>query len=153
MELCIRATNILTELYYPPFITGSDDGPLPIFAGRARPNLSMKDNPWQRVCDLLVSLPNLQALRIWFDTQDMRPWHKRVSETRFFGRLFDVKVAEKSKFVLGLPELPARRGPDHEVLGGHFLEGERLESAPFVVERGPRPNNWSVHLAGMRENV
>jgi hypothetical protein len=21
-----------------------------------------------------------------------------------------------------------------------------LEGAPFVVERGPRPNNWRVHL-------
>jgi len=128
LEICIRVTNIITEIYYPHGGSGSDDGPPAVFAGRARPSLSMKNNPWQRLCDLLVEQPNLQNLRIWFDSSDLRPWHKRVSETRFFGRLFDVRV------------------PDSQALEGHYLEGEKAENAPFTVQRDERPNNWRVHL-------
>ncbi|AEO66424.1 uncharacterized protein THITE_2114520 [Thermothielavioides terrestris NRRL 8126] len=146
LELCIRATNIMTEIYYPSAGPGGDEGPPAVFAGRARPGLSMSNNPWQRVCDQLAQLRNLHELRVWFDSRDLRPWHKRVSETRFFGKLFDVRVPDKRRFVLGLPELPARRGPDTHVLEGQYLEGERLEDAPFTVERGPRPNNWRIHL-------
>ncbi len=161
MELCLRIPNILTEIYYPPASSSTtndgggggdngrgDDGPPAVFAGHARPSLSMAHNPWQRVCDALAALPQLQALRVWLDSSDLRPWHKRVSETRFFGRLFDVRVAggDVSKFVLGLPELPERRGPDSQALQGQYLEGEKLEGAPFVLERGVRPNNWRVHL-------
>ncbi|KAL2130022.1 hypothetical protein VTI74DRAFT_6993 [Chaetomium olivicolor] len=146
LELSIRATNILTEIYYPPNTPGNDEGPPPVFAGQARPSLNMANNPWQRVCDLLIKLTNLQDLRIWFDSSDLRPWHKRVSEMRFFGKLFEVRVPDRNRFVLSLPELPTRRGPDAQVLQGHYLEGEKIENAPFVVERGPRPNNWRVHL-------
>jgi hypothetical protein len=151
LGLCIRTTNIIPELYYPPLVEGlGDEGPPAIFAGRAHPGLDMKNNPWQRVCDLLVELPKLQDLHIWFDSRDLRPWHKRVSETRFFGRLFHVRVPDKNRFVLGLPELPTRLGPDHQILGGQFLQGENLANAPFMVERGARPNNWAVHLTGGR---
>ncbi|KAK3903018.1 hypothetical protein C8A05DRAFT_33263 [Staphylotrichum tortipilum] len=162
VELCLRIPNILTEIYYPPATANpsaggggggdngrGDDGPPAVFAGRARPGLSMSNNPWQRVCDALAALPQLQDLRVWLDSSDLRPWHKRVSETRFFGRLFDVRVAggeAAGRFVLGVPELPERRGPDSQALEGQYLEGERLEGAPFVLERGPRPNNWRVHL-------
>lgn len=108
----------------------------------------MAHNPWQQLCDALVALPppHLHALRIWLDSSDLRPWHKRVSETRFLGRLFEVRGLARERFVLGLPELPERRGPDTHVLGEQYLEGERLEGAPFCVIRGPRPNNWRVHL-------
>ncbi|KAK4240526.1 hypothetical protein C8A03DRAFT_31344 [Achaetomium macrosporum] len=155
LELCIRAANILTEIYYPTGGPGGDEGPPAVFAGRARPFLSMQNNPWQRVCDYLIKLRDLQELRIWFDSSDLRPWHKRVSETRFFGKLFDVRVPDKSRFVLGLPELPARRGPDAQLLEGQYLEGENLEHAPFTVERGPRPNNWLVHFhqIGVRQTI
>jgi hypothetical protein len=146
LELSIRVPNIITEIYFPPAISNGDEGPPAIFAGRARPTLSMQNNPWQHLCDRLVALPNLQDLHIWFDSSDLRPWHKRVSETRFFGRLFDVRVPDKSRFVLDLPELPERRGPDSQALQGHYLEGEKLENAPFTLRRGPRPNNWRVHL-------
>ncbi|KAL2022884.1 hypothetical protein VTK56DRAFT_4415 [Thermocarpiscus australiensis] len=146
LELCIRATNLMTELYFPT-AAGDDEGPPAIFAGTARPGLSMSNNPWQRVCDLLAGLPSLQALHIWFDSRDLRPWHKRVSEIRFFRRLFDVRVANKDRFVLALPELPDRRGtPDLQVLEGHYLEGKNIQNAPFTVVRGPRPNNWRVLL-------
>ncbi|KAJ4289432.1 hypothetical protein N0V88_006912 [Collariella sp. IMI 366227] len=51
----------------------------------------MSNNPWQRVCDLVAALPNLQDLHVWIDSADLRPWHKRVSETRFFARLMESK--------------------------------------------------------------
>jgi hypothetical protein len=108
--------------------------------------LSMKNNPWQHLCDALVALPHLQDLRVWLDASDLRPWHKRVSETRFFARLCDVRGPDKARFVLGLPELPERRGPDSHALQGQYLEGGKLDDVPFVVERGTRPNNWRVHL-------
>ncbi|KAH6632276.1 hypothetical protein F5144DRAFT_603017 [Chaetomium tenue] len=146
VEICIRVTNLITEIYYPPTDphgngNGTDTGPPAIFAGRARPALSMTHNPWQQLCDALVALPSLHNLHVWLDSSDLRPWHKRVSETRFLGRLFDVRGPAPERFVLSLPELPERRGPDTHVLGGQYLEGERLEGAPFTVERGPRPNN------------
>ena len=139
-------TNLMTEIYYPPAGSKGDDGPPAIFASQARPTLSMKNNPWQFLCDMLVQQPNLQDLRIWLDSTDLRPWHKRVSETRFLGRLFDVKVPDRTRFVVGLPELPERRGPDSQDLQDHYLEGEKLEKVPFTLERGERPNNWRVHL-------
>ncbi|KAK4153011.1 hypothetical protein C8A00DRAFT_44017 [Chaetomidium leptoderma] len=146
LEFCLRLPNILTELYYPPAGNNGDEGPPAIFAGRAHPSLSLTNNPWARLCDELAALPNLQDLRFWLDASDLRPWHKRVSETRFFGRLFDVRVPDKSRFVLGLPELPERRGPDSLALAAHYLEGHNMDNAPFTLERGPRPNNWRVHL-------
>ncbi|KAK4099707.1 hypothetical protein N658DRAFT_487500 [Parathielavia hyrcaniae] len=147
LELSIRVPNIITEIYYPPAAgSNGDEGPPAVFAGRARPTLSMQHNRWQALCDRLADLPGLQDLRIWFDSSDLRPWHKRVSETRFFGRLFDVRVPDRRRFVLGLPELPERRGPDAQVLQDHYLEGGKLDKAPFTLERGPRPNNWRVHL-------
>ncbi|KAL2164889.1 hypothetical protein VTH06DRAFT_185 [Thermothelomyces fergusii] len=149
LELCIRLPNLLTEIYYPP-AHGSgkgDEGPPAVFAGRhARPALTAANNPWQRLCDALVALPALQQLRVWLDSSDLRPWHKRVSETRLLGRLADVRGLDKSRFVLGLPELPARRGPDSHALQGQYLEGAKLDEVPFTVQRGPRPNNWRNHL-------
>jgi len=158
IEICIRATNLLTELYFPyaemaaPGVDGSaSEGPLPVRSGGMR--LSMENNPWARVCALLARQQNLHALRIWFDTRDLRPWHKRVSEARLFAKLWDVRVKHREQFILALPELPERSSPDQEqdwvpfgLAPHHFLEGERVEEAPFVVVRGPRPNNWRVHM-------
>ncbi|KAK5657825.1 hypothetical protein OQA88_2898 [Cercophora sp. LCS_1] len=150
LEFSIRASNLLTELYFPydELADPSSDGP--ILTGSAR--LSMSNNPWARVCDLLAQQQSLQSLRVWFDTRDLRPWHKRVSETRLFGRLFDVKIANRDKFVLALPELPERNWEEdteyfpHGLAAHHFLEGKVTENAPFKVIRGPRPNNWRVHM-------
>jgi hypothetical protein len=146
LEICIRVPNIITEIYYPPASSNGDEGPPAIFAGRARPMLSMRNNPWQHLCDRLVELPNLQDLRIWFGASDLRPWDERVSETRFFGRLLDVRIPDKTRFVLDLPELPERRGPDSQVLQDYYLEGDKLDNVPFTLERSERPNNWRVHL-------
>ncbi|KAK3294367.1 uncharacterized protein B0H64DRAFT_185516 [Chaetomium fimeti] len=146
VEVCIRVTNLITEIYYPPSGGGRDEGPPAIFAGRARPTLSMTNNPWRHLCDGLAALAQLQELRVWLDSSDLRPWHKRVSETRFFARLFDVRGPGPERFVLALPELPERRGPDVHDLRDQYLEGANLDGAPFTVERSPRPNNWGVHL-------
>ncbi|KAL1841324.1 hypothetical protein VTJ49DRAFT_7161 [Mycothermus thermophilus] len=152
LELCLRIPTIITELYYPRSPHGGildDEGPPAIFAGQSRPALTAQHNPWQHLCDALAVLPDLQNVRIWLDSGDLRPWHKRVSEARFLARLRDVQVPKKRRFVVGLPELPERRGPDSQALEGHYLEGQRLESLPFVVERGRRPNNWGIHLTSM----
>jgi hypothetical protein len=161
LELSIRLSNIVTEVYYPPdtfVITppgglplapggAGDNAPPPIFGGMARPVVTRQNNPWQRLCDTLVDrIPPLRSLRIWLDTSDLRPWHQRVSETRLLGRLRDLEVADKPRFVLCLPELPDDFDPSFGQLGGHYLVGDKLDEWPFVVERGKRPNNWRVHL-------
>ncbi|KAK3324063.1 hypothetical protein B0T19DRAFT_443502 [Cercophora scortea] len=155
LELCIRASNLLTELYYPVPL-GSESilhlGPAPAFPGR--PALSVDNNPWAHVCDLLLARDGeLRDLCIWLDSSDLRPWQDRVSETRLFAKLCGVRLAgRKGKggggFMLMLPDIP---GPESRRLGEeHFLEGERVREMPFVVVRGPRVNNWRAHLAGFR---
>ncbi|KAH8880295.1 hypothetical protein GQ53DRAFT_670239 [Thozetella sp. PMI_491] len=140
LELCIRTTNTLVELYYPnagmegTVVTG---WPMPVTA---------KNNPWERLCTALAALQDLRELRLWFDCKDLRPWHRRFNETRFFHRLKEIRANE---FTLGLPELPDVRGQEDAA----FLEGDQLAGMPFQVERGPRPNNWQVHLATMDERL
>ncbi|KAK0726393.1 hypothetical protein B0T21DRAFT_385662 [Apiosordaria backusii] len=153
LEICILTTQLMTELYFPTSEEG--EGPNPTFGHSnnnddSHPGISMDSNPWQRVCDQLALLPNLQNLYIWFHTRDLREWHKRMSETRFFARLFNVTVKDRNKFILALPDLPLK--PKRGLPSHHFFENETLEGAPFVVERGPRPNNWRVHLmaSGLR---
>ncbi|KAK3352599.1 hypothetical protein B0T25DRAFT_567878 [Lasiosphaeria hispida] len=148
LELHIRATPLLTELYYPY----SPAGPDPVSAGG---HITMAHNPWARVCALLAQQPppgttTLHSLRIWFDTRDLRPWHKRVSETRLFAGLLGVRVLRKPRFLLELPELPVETRTASEGLeANHFFAGDAvLDGAPFTVVRGPRPNNWRVHFAG-----
>ncbi|KAK4201049.1 hypothetical protein QBC40DRAFT_172567 [Triangularia verruculosa] len=168
LEICILTSQNMTELYFPT----SEEGPNPTFghsngsnsngsnsngsnsngsnSNGSHPRISRRSNPWQRVCDQLAILPNLQSLYIWFHSRDLREWHKRMSETCFFARLFHVHVKDRNKFVLALPDLPLK--PKRGLPSHHFLENEMLEDAPFVVERGPRPNNWRVHLmaSGLR---
>ncbi|KAK4663213.1 hypothetical protein QC763_606650 [Podospora pseudopauciseta] len=157
LEICILTTQLMTELYFPT--SEENEGPNPTFGhgnssnGRSEdshPGITMHSNPWQRVCDQLALLPNLHSLHIWFHTRDLRDWHKRMSETRFFAKLFNVKVKDRNQFVLALPDLPLK--PKRGLPSHHFFENETLEGAPFVVERGPRPNNWRVHLmaSGLR---
>ncbi|KAK0750906.1 hypothetical protein B0T18DRAFT_443528 [Schizothecium vesticola] len=145
LELSIRLSNLLTELYF-PYAELAYHHHLP------PTRLSSTNNPWSRVCDRLLALSHaspLSHLHIWLDTRDLRPWHKRVSETRMFGAL------------RGLPELPPGDSdgggpPVQQIIGRglgreHFLregegEGEGEGAAPFVVVRGTRANNWSVHM-------
>lgn len=196
IELSIRLSNLLTELYFPyaelaayasavitsnPPVSAADaattstppanEGPLPTIkpARTATPptRLTSQNNPWSRVCSRLITLSQtspLSHLHIWLDTRDLRPWHKRVSETRMFGVLQGVRMqsttaTEGPRFVLALPEIPteldggAGEGPPVQQvigrgLGGeHFLRGEEGGGGDgFVVVRGTRANNWSVHM-------
>ncbi|KAK1834192.1 hypothetical protein QBC39DRAFT_431957 [Podospora conica] len=180
IELSIRLTNLLTELYFPYAELAANagmaaapdaDGPLPTIKHASTPTtrLTAANNPWSRVCARLVALSHaspLSHLHIWLDTRDLRPWHKRVSETRMFGAaLAGVRMRPgpgpggSSRFVLALPELPADlegdgggEGPPVQQvivrgLGAHhFLAAGAGEGRPFAVERGVRANNWSVHM-------
>lgn len=136
IDISLRIKPIFTELYY-PFVDGE---PLPHIDGIA---MTAKNNPWQELCGHLASMPNLRELQLRFDSEDLRPWHKRVNEKEFFAQLFQVTAR---KYVLNLPDIPA--DPEAQGLPGHYLEdGSALDKAPFVVKRGPRPNNWQLHLA------
>lgn len=111
----------------------------------------MASNPWAWFCSHLVRHPNLDYVRIWFDSRDLRPWHRRVSETKMFAGLFNVRTKSKESFILELPELPDPEYDPPRVATArigrhHFLEGDMLLEAPFTVIRGPRPNNWRLHM-------
>ncbi|KAK3939051.1 hypothetical protein QBC46DRAFT_388960 [Diplogelasinospora grovesii] len=179
IELCIRFTNLLPELYFP-------DASVVVGPQPGHPNskpVSMDNNPWQRVCDALKECQKLRDLHIWLDTKDLRPWSQRVHEMRMFRPLFDVKTS--GRFVLALPEPPRPRasanggggggqgagggdgggaggagGAEGEgartrgrILDDGYLTEEHLKDAPFTVERGPRPNNWRVHLTMMNNQL
>lgn len=122
LELCICPTSPLTESYVHGIGGNSAEG--------------SSNTPWQRVCDLLVGLPNLQSLYIWFDSRKPRPWHKTFGEARCFAKLFDVRVADRSRSILNLPELPANRiKPAYRKFEQYWLEGEKIDRAPFTVIR------------------
>jgi hypothetical protein len=133
LEICIRAKPIILELYLDPPHGNASVAGLPVTAD---------NNPWESLCRVLSTFTALRYLRIWFDSEDLRPWHRRVAETRVFARLFQVKA---TSFTLDLPDLPA--DPRMRGLSGCYLEGGNLDRAPFIVRRGPRPNNWMVHLS------
>lgn len=135
IEISLRIKPIITELYYP----GPDGEPQPHIGGIA---ITSKNNPWADLCHRLASLPNLQTLHIRLDSEDLRPWHKRVNEKKFFEQLPEVKAR---RFVLDLPEIPDK--PELQALPGCYLEGRYLEEAPYKVKRSPRPNNWQLHLS------
>ena len=94
-------------------------------------------------CHALATLPQLRRLRVWIDSKDLRPWHKAAAETDLFATLAEVR--KPTDFVLCLPDLP--EDESKWGLPGRYLEGERLDGAPFHVERGERPNNWKVYLS------
>ncbi|KAK1752318.1 hypothetical protein QBC47DRAFT_390262 [Echria macrotheca] len=154
IEMYMRASNLLTELYYPyaemaaPGVDSSE-GPSPIYVGAGAGRLSMANNPWARACESLARQPDLRSLYVWFDTRDLRAWWKRVSETNLFARLREVHVKDRRRFILALPTLPEHTAAEWMPFGlppHHFLVGDELEGAPFVVVRGERPNNWRVHM-------
>lgn len=190
IELSIRLSNLLTELYFPyaelaayasavvssnPPVSAAatHEGPLPTInppptttsSSTVTPptRLTATNNPWSRVCSRLVALSltsPLSHLHIWLDTRDLRPWHKRVSETRMFGALRGVRMRRgggtEPRFVLALPEIPteldggAGEGPPVQQVIGRGLGGEHFlregGEDGFVVVRGTRANNWSVHM-------
>lgn len=135
IEISLRIKPIITELYYP----GTDGEPQPHIGGIA---ITSKNNPWADLCHRLSSLPNLRTLHIRLDSEDLRPWHKRVNEKKFFELLLEVKAR---RFVLDLPEIPDK--PEAQSLPGCYLDARYLEKAPYQVRRSPRPNNWQLHLS------
>lgn len=136
IDISLRIKPILTELYYP----GPDGEPQPHIGGIA---ITAKSNPWEDLCRQLSSMPGLRELQIRLDSEDLRPWHKRVNEKKFFEQLSHV---EARTFLLNLPELPADR--DAQGLPGCYLEADGLvDKTPFQVRRSPRPNNWQLHLS------
>lgn len=142
IDISLRIKPIITELYYPC----ADGEPAPHIGGIA---ITSKNNPWQELCYHLSSMPNLRELQLRFDSEDLRPWHKRVNEKDFFAQLFQVQAR---RFVLNLPDIPG----DLEAQGlpGCYLEnGGALDKSPFEVKRGPRPNNWQLHLARVCANL
>ncbi|CAN8102794.1 unnamed protein product [Discula destructiva] len=136
IEISLRIKPIITELYYP----GLDGEPQPHLGGIP---ITSTNNPWEGLCRHLSTTPNLRELYFRFDSEDLRPWHKRVNEKKFFEQLFQV---EARKFVMDLPEIPS--STEAQGLTGCYLEDDNLlERAPFEMRRGPRPNNWQLHLS------
>lgn len=135
IDISLRLKPLLTELYFP----GPDGEPQPHVAGLP---VTCDNNPWEDLCARLCALPCLRRLHLRLDSEDLRPWHKRVHERRFLARLFGVRARV---CVLYLPEIP--QAPELQGLPGCYLEGDALEGAPFELQRGPRPNNWQLHLS------
>lgn len=135
IDISLRIKPIFTELYFP----GPDGEPQPHIGGTA---ITPMNNPWEDLCRRLSSLPNLHTLHLRLDSEDLRPWHKRVNEKKFFEQLLQVKAR---RFVLALPDIPDKC--NLQGLPGCYLEGAILERAPFKVKRSPRPNNWQLHLS------
>lgn len=135
IDISLRVKPLITELYFP----GPNGEPEPHIAGLP---VTSKNNPWEDLCRRLCALPNLRQLHIRLDSEDLRPWHKRVNETKFLEQLSHVKARV---CMLYLPEIPA--APELQGLPGCYLEGDVLKDAPFELQRGPRPNNWQLHLS------
>ncbi|KUI68865.1 hypothetical protein VM1G_04613 [Cytospora mali] len=136
IQISLRVKPIITELYF----TGPDGEPQPHIGGSV---VTTKNNPWEDLCRRLSAMPSLRQLHLYLDSEDLRPWHKRVNERRFFEQLFQARALN---YVLNLPEIPA--DPERQGLPGSYLDdAEELEKAPFQIRRGPRPNNWQLHLS------
>lgn len=143
IELGIEASPLLMEVYF-----HAPAGPSPAIASGGV--ITIDNNPWQKTCSMLSEQTRLRRLHVWFDLRDLRSWHSRVVETAFFDGLLGVRAAN---FVLMLPELHLNNRGQSVELQAYLLEGEKLEGAPFVVERGPRPNKWRVHLSRMNQHL
>ncbi|KAK3318951.1 hypothetical protein B0H66DRAFT_253442 [Apodospora peruviana] len=125
----------------------------------ATPLMSMEDNPWARVCDLLANrAADLHELRITLSTPAMESWPETVSETRLLAKLRDMPARPKHSFLLVLPRIsrpwstvidiyaysehprPAHFTPERFMPDENYLEGEdALRDAPFCVLRGLAP--------------
>lgn len=141
IDISLRIKPIITELYFP----GPDGEPQPHIGGVT---ITSNNNPWEDLCRHLSSLPNLRTLHIRLDSEDLRPWHKRVNERKFFEQLLQVKARE---FVLDLPDLPET--PELQALPGCYLDGDILKEAPYEVKRSSRPNNWQLHLSRVSDHA
>ncbi|KAJ4417541.1 hypothetical protein N0V82_006100 [Gnomoniopsis sp. IMI 355080] len=135
LDISLRIKPVITELYFP----GPDGEPQPHIGGIT---ITSKNNPWEDLCRQLASLPNLHTVHIRLDSEDLRPWHKRVNESKFFEQLLQVKAR---RFVLDLPEIPDQ--PELQALPGCYLEVGVLKDMAYEVKRSQRPNNWQLHLS------
>ncbi|KAF3768132.1 hypothetical protein M406DRAFT_350915 [Cryphonectria parasitica EP155] len=137
IDISLRVKPLITELYFP----GPDGKLQPHISGLS---VTSKKNPWEDLCRRLSMLPSLRSLHLRLDSEDLRPWHKRVNEKAFFKQLSHAKARE---FVLYLPDLPEH--PELQGLPGCYLDSDVSDDggAPFTVKRGPRPNNWQLHLS------
>jgi hypothetical protein len=126
---------LISELYFP----GPDGEPQPHIAGVP---VTANDNPWEDLSRRLSSLPRLRELHVYLDSEDLRPWHKRVSERSFLKQLLQ---ASARNFALYLPNIPGEA--PLQGLPGTYLEDDLLDGASCTVVRGPRPNNWQLHLS------
>jgi hypothetical protein len=144
VEVTLLASSALTELYS----TKAGEVLVSAIPGSAR--VSARNNPWQQLCATLADMPALRDLHIWVDSKDLRPWHRRVLESIFFGDLDTVCAGPGCTFVLSLPELPPPDtvGIDERGASSYwFLESEEvLASKPYDVVRGPRIDKWQAHL-------
>lgn len=137
VEVSLRVKPLISELYFP----GPDGEPQPHIAGVP---VTAKDNPWEDLSRRLSSLPRLRELHVYLDSEDLRPWHKRVSERTFLRQLLRAKARN---FVLYLPNIPGEA--PLQGLPGSYLEDGLLpdDASRCAVVRGPRPNNWQLHLS------
>lgn len=134
-ELSLRVKPLISELYFP----GPDGEPQPHIAGVP---VTAADNPWEDLARRLAALPRLCQLHVYLDSEDLRPWHKRVNERGFLAQLLR---ATARTFVLYLPNIP----PEAPLQGlpGTYLDDNLPDDASCTVVRGPRPNNWQLHLS------
>lgn len=136
IEISLRIKPLISELYFP----GPDGEPQPHIAGVP---VTAKDNPWEDLSRRLSALPKLRELHVYLDSEDLRPWHKRVSERGFLRQLLRARARS---FALYLPNIPGEA--PLQGLPGSYLEEDGLpDGARCAVVRGPRPNNWQLHLS------
>lgn len=137
IEISLRVKPLISELYFP----GPDGEPQPHIAGVP---VTAKDNPWEDLSRRLSALPKVRELHVYLDSEDLRPWHKRVNERSFLKQLLQ---AGARNFVLYLPNIPGE-APLQGLPGTYLEDGRTLdESRCCAVVRGPRPNNWQLHLS------
>jgi hypothetical protein len=142
LDLTLIMSASLTDFYLRPETDKA------IIVG-SRSNVTYRNNPWETLCRTLANMPHLRRLRIWIDTQDLRPWHKRAAETRLFASLFTIRQC--SDFVLCLPRLP--EDETAKTLENTYLEGDKLDDAPFRLERADRANSWHVYLSDRQNHL
>lgn len=135
IDISLRVKPLITELYFP-----GPDGEVPPRVGGVP--VTAERNPWEDLCRRLAALPGLRGLHVRLDSEDLRPWHKRVNEKGFFARLLRARARE---FVLYLPDVP--ESPEAQGLPGAYLGEGAIEGGSLRIKRGPRPNNWQIHLS------
>lgn len=136
VEVSLRVKPLISELYFP----GPDGEPQPHIAGVP---VTAGDNPWEDLCRRLAALPRLRGLHVYLDSEDLRPWHKRVNERAFLQQILGARARQ---FVLYLPNIPGE-ALLQGLPGAYVGEDQMPGGARCAVVRGPRPNNWQLHLS------